>query len=129
MSPSELNAAPTAFQHKVVTVRGYVILEPEGHSLYESEALKIEFDKSWDSGAKGFNPRSYVKYCLTIANPELMYRNRDTLRGKTLTVTGEFLADYMTPQAIDLGACPLPTAILIDLGDLKRRYPDLLPKP
>lgn len=128
-SPSELNADPAAFQHRVVTVRGYVTLEPEGHNLYESEALKAEFDKDWDLGAKGFNPRNYAKYCLTIANPGLMYRNRDTLRGKTLVVTGEFLADYITPHTIDLGACPLPTAILIDLDDLKRRYPDLLRKP
>ena len=132
LSPSELNANPYAFQHKTIAIRGYVTLEPEGHNLYESKALKDEFDREWDSNAKGFNPNSYDKYCLTIANPGLMYRNRDTLKGKTLVVPGEFLADYndyKKNRAIDLWACPLPTGILIDTGDLKRRYPNLLPKP
>jgi hypothetical protein len=129
LSPSELNTHPAAFQHKTVTVRGYVTLEPEGHNLYESKALSDEFDKGWDSGSKSFDQRKYTNYCLTIANPGLMYRNRDTLKGKTLVVKGEFLADYLTPNKIDLGACPLPTAILIDMDDFRRRYGKWLSKP
>ncbi|RUL68510.1 hypothetical protein [Dyella choica] len=128
-SPSELNAHPAAFQHKKVTVRGYVTLKPEGHNLYESKALSDEFNKVWDSGSMSLDQRKYTHYCLTIANPGLMYRNRDTLKGKTLVVKGEFLADHITPHKIDLGACPLPTSILIDMNDLKRRYGNLLPNP
>jgi hypothetical protein len=132
-TPSELNANPDAYQHRVVTVRGYITLEPEGHNLTESKELNDEFARGVDSGGKnGFNPRSYRKYCLTIANPGLMYRNRDTLKGKTLVVTGEFLADYndyKKNHAMDFWACPLPTGIVIDMDDLKRRYPDLLRKP
>jgi hypothetical protein len=132
LSPSELNAHPATFQHKTVIVKGYVILEPEGHALYESKELNDELSKRWDSGDKSFNSRKYDKYCLTIANPGLMYRNRDTLKGKTLIVTGEFLADYndfKKNHAMDFWACPLPTGILIDMDDFKRRYPGLLRKP
>jgi hypothetical protein len=132
LRPSELNADSAAFQYKTVTVRGYLTLTPEGHNLYESKALKDEFDKGLDSHAKGFNPNRYDNYCLTIANPGRMYRNRDTLKGKTLVVTGQFLADYndhKKNRVIDLWACPLPTGIVINMDDLKRRYPKLLPKP
>jgi hypothetical protein len=129
LSPSQLNGDPAAFQHKSVIVRGYVTLEPEGHNLYESKTLNDEFRKGWDSGSPSFNQRNYAKYCLTIANPGLMYRNRDTLKGQTLVVKGTFLADYLTPKKIDLGACPLRTGLLIDMDDLKKRYPTLLPKP
>ena len=127
LSPSELNTNSAFYKNKEVTVRGYLTLEPEGHSLYESKELNEQFRKGFDAGSKGFHVRDYMKYCLTIANPALLYRNRATLRGKTLVVTGKFLGAYRNPQVIDLGACPLPTAILIDMGDFKRRYGSLLP--
>ncbi|MBB3228422.1 hypothetical protein FHW69_003057 [Luteibacter sp. Sphag1AF] len=127
LSPSTLNANPSAYKNKDVTVRGYVTLELEGHNLYESKELNEQFRKGFDAGSKDFHVRDYTKYCLTIANPDLMYRNRATLRGKTLVVKGKFLDDYRNPRVIDLGACPFPTAILIDMGDFKLRYGNLLP--
>lgn len=129
LSPSTLNANPQAYRDQTITVRGYVTLEPEGHTLYESKELNVKFRNGFDSDNENFRVRDYMKYCLTIANPELMYRNRETLSGKTLTVKGKFLADYRKPNSIDLGACPLSTAIFVDTDDLKRRYGDLLPNP
>lgn len=46
------------------------------------------------------------------------------LNGTTITVRGKFLANYLDGK-IDLGACPLPTAISIDVDDLKQRYPSI----
>jgi len=127
LSPATLNANPSAYKNNEVTVRGYVTLEPEGHNLYESKEINEKFRKGLDAGSKDFHVRDYMKYCLTIANPDLMYRNRATLRGKTLVVKGKFLDDYRNTHAIDLGACPLPTAILIDMDDFKLRYRSLMP--
>jgi hypothetical protein len=127
LTPSKLNANPSAYKNKDVTVRGYVTLEPEGHNFYESKELNEQFRKAFDAGSKDFHVRDYIKYCLTIANPDLMYRNRATLRGRTLVIKGRFLDDYRNPSVIDLGACPLPTAILIDMDDFKLRYGNLLP--
>ena len=127
LSPSALSANPSVYKNKTVTVRGYVTLEAEGHNLYESRELNKKFRKGFDAGRKDFDVRDYAKYCLTIANPDLMYRNRATLRGRTLVVKGKFLDDYRKPGMIDLGACPLPSAILIDLDDFKLRYGNLLP--
>jgi len=127
LTPSKLNANPSAYKNKDVTVRGYVTLEPEGHNFYESKELNEQFRKGFDAGSKDFHARDYINYCLTIANPDLMYRNRATLRGRTLVVKGRFLDDYRNPSVIDLGACPLPTAILIDMDDFKLRYGNLLP--
>jgi hypothetical protein len=38
----------------------------------------------------------------------------------------KFIANYLDGTRIDLGACPLPTAIIIDESDFKQRYPSLL---
>lgn len=127
LTPSQLNANPSAYKNEDVTVRGYVTLEPEGHNLYESKELNEQFRKGLDAGSKDFHVRDYINYCLTIANPDLMYRNRATLRGRTLVVKGRLLDNYRNPRVIDLGACPLPTAILIDMDDFKIRYGSLLP--
>lgn len=129
LSPSQLNANPSRYQNKTVIIRGFVTLAPEGHTLYESRELNDKFRDGFDSHSNDFHVRDYNKYCLTIANPGLMYRNQATLRDKTLTVEGTFLADYRKSDRIDLGACPLPTAILIDMKDLKHRYGKLLPNP
>lgn len=126
LSPSQLNANPARYDGKTVVVRGFVKLAPEGHVLYESEALDAEFKKGWDSGNNNFDPRKYEKYCLTIANPELLYKNQSAVNGKTLVMTGKFIAHYLDGRIMDLGACPLPTAITIDESDLKQRYKTLL---
>lgn len=114
LSPSELNSNISNFSGKNVTVKGYVTLEPEGHNLYESKELKTEFARRWESDEKDFDPKKYIKYCLTIANPDFLYRRRESLAGKTLVVKGKFIGNYTGPNNFDIGACPLPTAIFID---------------
>jgi hypothetical protein len=122
LAPSELNTHPAQYDHAEVYVKGYLKLGPESHILYESKELDEEFKRRWDSGGSDFDPRNYQKYCLTIGNPDLLYKNRSKLVGQTLTIKGRFTAAYLDAQHIDLGACPLPTAIIIDEADLKQRY-------
>ncbi|WP_191091344.1 hypothetical protein [Xanthomonas sontii] len=123
LTPSELNASVSEYSGRSVVVRGYVTLGPEAHSLYESEQLKKEFARRWDTD-KDFDPNRYAGYCLTIANPDLIYRKRDMVSGKTITVRGRFVGDYLNGR-VDFGACPLSTAIIIDAADLKARYPEI----
>ena len=120
-SPSELNLNSTKYNGHDVVVQGYLTLEPSAHSLYESEQLKAEFGKRWDSD-KEFDPKDYMKYCLTVANPQVLSENREAVAGKTIFVKGKFIDNYLD-RRIDLGACPLPTAIIIDEADFKARYP------
>jgi len=121
-TPSQLNSESKRFNGEVVFVRGYVNLVPEGHILYESRELFDEFDRRWDSDDRQFNPKDYNKYCLTIANPGFLWDHRQVFRHKTVVLKGKFTADYLGPGVIDLGACPLPTGIIIDEPDLRARY-------
>lgn len=124
LKPSELNARPTHFNGKTVLVTGFVTLVPEGHNLYESRSLNSEFRQHVSLGGKGnFHPQAWDKYCLTIANPGPMYKHQADFNGATITVKGKFIDDYLNSRAIDLGACALPTAIIIDYADLRQRYP------
>lgn len=123
LSPSVLNANPEAFDGKTVLVRAYVTLAPGGHTLYESKALDLEFRRRMDDEAdQAFNPKAYEPYCLTIANPQFLNDHMDAFNGRTIEVHGQFMAHYLDAQHIDMGACPLPTGLLVDIDDLKRRY-------
>lgn len=128
LTPEQLNENPAGYNGKIVAVRGFVKLAPEGHVLYESQALSDEFASELKSSGGRFDARKYNKYCLTIANPGLLYKNRSTINGKTIIVEGKFVDNYLDGTVIDLGACPLPTAIFVDYADLERRYGSLLPK-
>jgi hypothetical protein len=124
LKPSELNARPAHYNGKIVLVRGFVTLVPEGHNLYESKNLNREFRQHIAAGGKDdFHPQAWDKYCLTIANPGLLYKHQADFNGTTVTIKGKFIDDYLNARTIDLGACPLPTAIIIDYADLRRRYP------
>ncbi|HZT02021.1 MAG TPA: hypothetical protein VFA39_07155 [Steroidobacteraceae bacterium] len=127
-TPSQLNANPARYSGIVVVVRGFVKLAPETHVLYESQALNGEVQRGQESGNRGFDRRKYAKYCVTIANPELLYKNRTAVDAKTLIFRGKFIDDYQSGKTVDLGECPLPTAIMIDYAALARRYPSLLPQ-
>lgn len=122
VSPSDLNAAPERYHDKVVVVEGFLTLVPEAHNLYQSKALRAEFERRWDADDPAFDPKAYQAYCLTIANPDALMVKREALNGTNITIKGKFLADYLDGK-IDLGACPLHTAIVIDVDDLRRRYP------
>ncbi|TBR36470.1 MULTISPECIES: hypothetical protein [Dyella] len=124
LHPSQINDQPSLYEGRTVTVIGYVTLVPAGHNLYESKELNDQLRRRIKENDRSLNIRDYLKYCLTIANPELLYRNQKAIAGKTLVATGKLITDCRKPGFIDLGACPLSTAI--DMGELKRRYPELL---
>jgi hypothetical protein len=124
---SKLNANPARYSGITVVVRGFVKVGPEAHVLYESPARDGEI-QGQESGNRGFDGRKYEKYCLTIANPELLYKNRASVNAKTLTFQGRFIGNYQIGKTVDFGACPLPSAIIIDNAALARRYPSLLPQ-
>ena len=127
LSPSELNTNPGRYNRHNVLLRGYITLVPEGHNFYESEMLNAEFRHRVETDSMHFDPFTFEwkRYCLTIANPDLMYKHQSNFDKKTITVLGKFVDDYLGPRTLDLGACPLPTALYIDYANLRRRYPAL----
>jgi hypothetical protein len=127
-TPSQLNANPARYSGIIVVVRGFVKLAPETHVLYESKTLNSEVQRVQEPRNRGFDRKMYAKYCVTIANPELLYKNRAAIDAKTLIFQGKFIDDYQSGKTVDRGACPLPTAIMIDYAALVRRYPSLRPQ-
>jgi hypothetical protein len=126
LTASQVNSDPSHFEGKEILIRGYIVLTPEAHILYESKELNAEFRRQVDANKSDFDPKAYNKYCLTLANPDLLLKNRAALKEKTLTLKGTFLSHYLDGNTFDIGACPLPTAIMIDETDFKSRYRDLL---
>lgn len=119
---SELNANPDYYDGKEISVRGYIVLTPEAHIMFESKSLNKKWRKAVKENKDNFDPKAWRKYCLTIANPRLLLDHSDALTGKTFVLTGTFLSHYLDAQLIDIGACPLPTAILLDEAEIKRTY-------
>lgn len=114
LRPSQLNAHPERYDGRMVAVRGFLIIKPESHVLYESRALSDEYARRWRSEDPSFDPKDYNKYCLTIANPQFFDRIKRQVAGSVFTVRGKFLATYRGPRDIDIGSCALPTGILVD---------------
>jgi hypothetical protein len=127
LSPRELNSHADSYHDQNVIVKGYVTLYPNGHSLYQSRELSLEFVRRLRSGDPAFDPTEYQEYCLTIANPGFMLDHQHEWNGKTIIAKGRFIKNYLAGY-IDMGACPLPTAIVIDEADLKRRYSEMFRK-
>lgn len=119
---SELNANPDHYDGKEISVRGYIVFTPEAHILYESKSLNKKWIEAVKENKNNFDSKAWRKNCLTIANPRLLLDHRDALTGKTFVLTGTFLSHYLDGQSVDLGACPLPTAILLDEAEFKRTY-------
>jgi hypothetical protein len=129
VAPSMLNENPLKFDGKTVRVQGYLILGPEAHIFYESKELSEEVDRLMKPPVNGnFDLKKFRKYCVTIINADFFESNRDALNGKSLVLLGVFKSTYLTGNEIDLGACPLRTGILVDIENLKRRYPELFLK-
>lgn len=125
LSPTQLNSSPSLYNGQRVTVRGYVVIAPEGHNLRDSKKAYDEFAAHYDVNAKpdpSFDPRSHQEECLTIANTAVFREHSSAFQGKTLVFRGRFVGHYLNDNEIDLGACPLNTAILIDIDYLKARY-------
>ena len=121
-SPSVLNGSREKFHRKIVRVRGYVTITSNGHTLYESKSLNAEFRRLWDQESD-FDQETFDKYCLTIANPDFFYKNSELLSGKTIIAEGRFIKNYLKDDAIDLGACPIKTGIIIDTKSIKTVEP------
>ena len=115
-SPSEINASVEQFDGKHLAVKGYVILNSNGHVIYESKQTFEEFEHRLYS-EPNFNrdhSQEYDKYCLTIANPQKLWKQPDRYRNKVLIFRGIYIKDYMRANSIDLGACVSKGAIVID---------------
>jgi hypothetical protein len=122
---SGLNSDADKFDGHVISVKGYLILGSEAHNLRESKLLYEEFARHYELGAARdpeFNPEKYFKFCLTIANPDFLLLHYKEFNEKTVVITGRFDSHYLKPNMIDIGACPLPTAIWINFRDFRRRY-------
>jgi|SRR5581483_8052971 len=123
-TPSQLNANSARYNGITVVVRGFVKLTPGVHVLYESRALDVEIQREWESGNRYFDVRKHERYCVTIANPELLYKNRTTVNAKTVIFQGKFIDNYQSGKSVALGACPLPIAIISTTplwrGDIRR---------
>ena len=60
-----------------------------------------------------FNPDAYGRFCLTIANPEVVRGRADT-EHSTVIVVGRFVENYIDlKHELDLGACS-SSAIVVD---------------
>lgn len=130
LSPSTLNVAADVYDGKIVEVRGFITLAPEAHVLYESKERDVEFARKIAPPINGnLDAKVYMKYCLTIGNPAFLYRHAAFFNGKTMTFKGQFVKNYLHDNLFDPGACPLPPAVIIDVDDLKRRYPGRLKNP
>jgi hypothetical protein len=119
-TPSRLNAGRASFDGATVVVRGFVKLDAEVQILCESEARYSEYQKGRKSDGE--------KYCVTIANPQLLYTAPAAFDAKTLVVQGKFVANYSAKGVTNLGMHSLSTAIVIDNAALARRYGSLIPK-
>lgn len=122
LSPSELNATPAIYDGQAISVTGYLILKPEAHVMYESQALNDEFREKIRSGSPDFDAKTYNKYCLTLLNVKFLQEHRSTFTGKTVTLTGHFKSRYLDGTIIDLGACPLLTALILDDDSVQAAY-------
>ena len=122
-TPSVLNSKSNLYNGKIVRVRGYLILAPESHVLYESREL-IEQERKEFAVARGkIDLKSRIKYCLTVANSGFFYKNSSALNGRTVVLSGTFVDDYLNGRVNDPGACVAPTAIYVDIDQFKRDYP------
>ena|SRR6266853_7048847 len=125
LSPSVVNADPSAYDGKQVAIVGYIILGPETHVMYESRALHEEFGRKFDKNPPDFDPKSYSRYCLTLDNSKFLDQHRSTFSGRTLRLKGVFKSNYLDGSIVDLGACPLPTALSLDEKDVEDLYKKL----
>ena len=116
LSPSQVNAEPGRFDGQQITVKGFVLLSSNSHSLYESRELfqewetRLHTDENFDRSQR----EKYDSYCLTIANPGRLWEDPTRFRGKVVMLRGTFIREYITDNTIDLGACRTRGALHVD---------------
>lgn len=121
-TPSQLNAAPASYDGVTLIVRGYVDLSRGSHVLYDSQARFRELEAQRESGNREEGTAGRRIYCVSIANPELLYKNPEVFSTRSATFKAKFIAGNREGDPVDRGACPVPSSIVVDYADLKRRY-------
>jgi hypothetical protein len=109
---SQITANPSQYIGKKVVVLGFVALGDQeeifrGHAIFESKAVYDQENRLYHSG-RYFDPRPFLKYCLTIANPERYYADAAQFNGKTIRIAGTIRPDE------DVAPCGSGWALEID---------------
>jgi hypothetical protein len=125
LTPSTLNLNSEIYDGSIVVVHGFLLLNAQGRHIYESEKLDNEFRNNVRKNPLYFNPKDYDIYCLTLLNADFLQKHKDVFSKKTVTIKGRFKSNYLDGSMIDLQACPLPTALILDDGDIKHLYEKL----
>jgi hypothetical protein len=94
---SQITANPDEYVGKKVVVRGFVELgDPKsifrGHAIFESKSIADQEERLYRSG-RDFDITPYLKYCLTIANPERFWADAARFDRKTVRLSGTIRAD------------------------------------
>ena len=121
-APSQLNADASRYSGLTVVVRGYLGLPSQVRVLYDSRTQALELEKLRQTESLGSEENNHTKDCLNIANPELLSKNQVIFSEKMVTLRGKFIGGGPESNAIAIDACPSLNAIVIDNGDLMRRY-------
>ena len=119
LTPRELNTHPEQYDGRDVIVRGFVILGTNGRSLYQSKERFEEFGRAFYAQTPGFNPAEYDADCVTLLNARVLEENSSVFNGRTVTMRGRFVRDYLTGDMLDLQACGT-TALALDERDTRR---------
>lgn len=112
--PSDVNSSPLQFSQRHIIISGYLNIGPESRIIYESRRRLYDFRRGWRSSGDEFSADQYDRYCLTVANPEEVLRQRPSLRNGSIVASGRFVSNYYDVNSIVLGACPLPGAFIIE---------------
>jgi len=129
VSVRELNSNPEKYHGQTVYVRGYLLLFPPSHNLYNSKQDNEIFSRALRDNnpflSKFDFEKNYIN-CFAIANPYGLLQQNSRLDGATVIIKGEYISDfYLLEPMIDLGSCSIESgpALVMDYDDFKRRYP------
>jgi len=129
VSVRELNSNPGKYHGQTVYVRGYLLLFPPSHNLYNSK----EDYEIFRQARRNYNPflgqfdfeKNHIN-CFAIVNPYVLWRQISRLDRATVIIKGEYISDfYLLEPMIDFGSCSITSgpALVMDYDDFKRRYP------
>lgn len=121
-TPNQITADSARFNAMIVVVRGVVRLAPHEGVLCESKAQATALQSSLDSDGCRSDIRNYERYCLAIANPELLLKNSVTINSKMLVLRGKIIDSKRSKSVVDPNDCSLRAAIVIDNAALAQRY-------
>lgn len=90
LTPSELNEGPSIYDHKVVTVKGFLLHEMENSAL-------------WDD--KSRYPNGGLSHCITVVYSKSVVASLSKLNRRMVVVKGAFLKNFTGPNEVFLGSC------------------------